>query len=118
MQNKIDVEPFIVMDTNIDEILSLDESLERLLNNPDFNKVFINHYLGKFVLEKSNLLTRSNLRGGVMEVLVATAYFKSFITEIHQTALEYKRAIAEQNNTSENKDLEVDRYKPFGDTND
>lgn len=118
MQSEIDVEPFIIMDENIDEVLSLDESLERLLNNPDFQKVFIKHYLGKFVLDKTNLLTRSNVRGGVMEVLVATAYFKSFITDIHQRAIEFRLAKKEELAKKSNSTEEVDKYQPFGDTNE
>ena len=92
MDKGINVEPFMVMDSDIDLILDLDASLQRLLNNPDFKKVFVNHYLGTYVLEKKDLLTRSDVRGGVMEALVATAYFKSYITNIHMRAVEYKTA--------------------------
>ena len=109
MTNDINVEPFVVMETNIEEILSLDESLSRLLNNPDFQKVFIKHYLGKFILEKSSLLNRSNVRPGIMEALVGTSYFKSFITDIHQRAEEYRLVVKKEN---------IEDNTPFGDSNE
>lgn len=106
-----DNQPLLV--ENQDEYwYDLSISLDRLKDNSDFKKVFLDGYLKDYALSRMSLLN-SNLnveRTRIIEILVGISNFESFCQMIYNFADNYKQKLQEKNNESNNEDKVDERY--------
>lgn len=80
-------------------------ALERLEQNADFKKVFLDGYLQKFAVDKVSLLNTeySAERAKVMEKLISVANFESYMIMIRSLGASYANS---QQQAKELKDME------------
>jgi hypothetical protein len=71
------------------ELVSIGESMDRLLRNEDFRKVFLDRYLKEDVINEGLGLSRipADRRQLAVDRLMARGFFHSFVNEIIEQAI-------------------------------
>jgi hypothetical protein len=76
--------------------VELGEALNRLLKNPDFKKVFTEHYCKEYALNMIQLRVRKNMdREQMDKELDSIALFQEYVSQMRQLAKFAKDKIAE-----------------------
>lgn len=95
MIDKITVEEYNAMKEEDRDNIILLESLDRLLNNPDFKLVFLEHYMRNEAIRNVHLLgdptlflnnkDRENIREDVKEAMIGISRFSAYLRKIRNT---------------------------------
>jgi hypothetical protein len=76
------------------EALNMGESMTRLLNNADFNKIFVDGFLKDDLVQLGyNFASNANMRNEFAEQIVARKHLRDYINVLISTGVQAKETI-------------------------